>query len=127
MRLKGAEIGLALLIPFLTGCVPMETIWAKLFVGVLGVVVAGIASILSLYKYHENWIEYRGATEALNYEKFLYLTGSGYYMENNTLRAFVERVEGILSKENSRWSQNNVTQKKEGHPECKYNSGKAPH
>lgn len=111
MRLKTTEIILALFIPLMAGLgefLPKEGIF---FTGLLGLAVAAIASALTLYKFHENWIEYRGASEALKYEKFLYITGSGFYKDNRIFPLFVERIEGILSKENSRWSAGNSSQK----------------
>ncbi len=72
-------------------------------VGTLGVVVTVVGGILSLFKFHEQWIEYRTAAEALKQEKFLYETGSGPYAVSNRLQVLVERVEAILGRQNSLW------------------------
>ena len=119
MRFRATEIILALLIPFLTGFMNTEYLVSKLIIGSLGVVVAAIASIMTLYKFQENWIEYRSTSESLKYEKFLYLTRSGDYKENATLQNFVERIESILSKENSRWATNNTSAKESTEPTVK--------
>ena len=113
MRLRATEIGLALTIPFLAGYVPMFNEPITLVIGLSSILVAGIASILTLYKFQENWIEYRTLSEALKYEKFLYLTKAGIYKNSGTFPDFVERIEGILSKENAKWSAQNTSEKQE--------------
>ncbi len=113
MRFKVTEIILALIIPLLTGYITTEMVGLKIVVGLIGVVVAAAASIMTLYKFHENWIEYRAMSEALKYEKYLYLAGAGSYKDNKSLSFFVERIEGLLSKEHAQWAANNTTQKEE--------------
>lgn len=111
MRLRASEIVLALIIPFLTGYVNFYKDLFTMLIGLSGIVVAAIASILTLYRYQENWIEYRTYAEALKYEKFLYLTKAGIYREQLSFPFFVERIEAILSKENAKWSSQNLSQK----------------
>jgi len=113
MRLRALEIGMALTIPFLAGYVPIFKEPITLIIGLASILVAGIASILTLYKFQENWIEYRTLSEALKYEKFLYLTKAGVYRNATSFPDFVERVEGILSKENAKWSAQNTSEKQE--------------
>ena len=43
--------------------------------------------------------------EQLKHEKFLYLTDIKPYDSENKFPALVERIEGLISKENSSWSQ----------------------
>ena len=104
MRLKVFEIILALFVPFLTGYITDHTTWLKITVGLIGVSVAAIAGITTLYKLQENWLAYRGVAESLKYEQFLYLTKSGPYKDPDTFSAFVERIESIISKENTKWT-----------------------
>jgi hypothetical protein len=104
MRLKVMEIFLALFVPFLTGYITSNTPGLKITVGLIGVMVAAIAGITTLYKLQENWLTYRGVAESLKYEQFLYLTRSGPYKDPDAFPAFVERIEGLISKENTKWT-----------------------
>src|SRR6185503_6870617 len=65
LRMKIAEIVLALLIPFLTGYINDKTIELKIVIGVIGIIVAAIAGLITLIKFQENWIEYRSVAESL--------------------------------------------------------------
>ena len=49
------------------------------------------------------WIEYRSTCESLKHEKFLFLSGAEPYCEENSYHLLVQRVEGLISKENSEW------------------------
>lgn len=113
MRLRAIEIVLALMIPFIAGYVEIYQHLATFIIGISSIVVAAIASILTLYKFQENWVEYRSFSEALKYEKFLYLTKAGIYREKAHFSDFAERIEGILSKENAKWSAQNTLQQEE--------------
>ncbi|NLZ94545.1 MAG: DUF4231 domain-containing protein [Bacteroidales bacterium] len=107
-RLKIAEMVCSASIPILVA------FWNSLtyippIVALLGAVVTVIAGIHGLYNFHENWIEYRSTAETLKHEKFMYLTQSGIYKDNeNAFYQFVERVESIISHENTNWAQLNV-------------------
>lgn len=104
-RLKVIEILSAALIPFLVAYSD-ESLLIQVLVGVLGISIAFIAGLLSLYKYQENWIEYRTTSETLKHQKFLYETRCPPY--NNDTDRFVKLVqvcEGLISKENSNWAQ----------------------
>ena len=103
--LKIAEIIIALSIPFLANFIIEGNVSMKYVIGFLGVIVAAIAGLISLMKYQENWIEYRTTAESLKHEKFLFLTKSGPYSHSAALERFVERVENLISKENSNWAQ----------------------
>lgn len=71
----------------------------------LGAVIAIISGVLGLYKFQENWIQYRTTSETLKHEKYLFLTRSEPYSGKDSLKLLVERVEGMISKENTNWSQ----------------------
>lgn len=104
-RLRNIELLLSALIPFLVGYIPQYNFLA-LCVGVIGVIITFITGALSLYKFQENWIEYRTVCETLKHEKFMYLTSSGIYATTeNPFLLLVERVESIISHENSNWTQ----------------------
>ena len=103
-RLRGAEFICAALIPVLAAfgdtysCVPIV-------MGVLGAVVVVLASFLSLGQYQENWVQYRTTCESLRHEKYRFLTKTGAYGGKNAFSLLVDRVESLISKENSEWSQ----------------------
>lgn len=101
--LRIAEIVAASSIPFFVGHIHQTDSKVKLVVGLLGVVVAVIAGIVSLCKFHEYWIEYRTTCETLKHHKYLYLTKSAPYDEENAFNVLVENVESLISKENSNW------------------------
>ena len=101
--LRIAEIVAATSIPFLVGYIHEADSKVKFVVGLLGVVVAIIAGIIPLCKFHEHWIEYRTTCETLKHHKYLYLTKSAPYDEENAFNVLVENIESLISKENSNW------------------------
>lgn len=102
--LKVSEIVLALLIPFLSGYISKDSSGRLVVtVGILGFAVAVLSSLNTLFKLQENWIQYRGVSESLKHEKFLYLTKGGLYGENGDFSVFAEKFENFLSKENAQW------------------------
>jgi len=102
-RLRLIEIVFAAIIPFLAGIGPSLPYY-QLIIGALGVLIAISAGASALYKFHENWIEYRTTTETLKHEKFLYLEKCSPYDNEDAHCKLVQRVEGLISKENSKWS-----------------------
>lgn len=102
--LRLLEIAFASTSPFLVSQITADTPALKIIVGSMGVCVAVIAGIVSLYRFQENWIEYRSTAESLKHEKFLFLTKSPPYDGDNSFHAFVSNVESLISKENAAWS-----------------------
>ena len=96
-------------IPFLIPYANNNTPIIKIIIGVMGIIIALIAGVMNLYKFQENWINYRTTAESLKHEKYLYLTKSGIYNINNKidtpLNNLVTRIESIISKENTKWFQ----------------------
>ncbi|MDF9797279.1 hypothetical protein OKW21_002542 [Catalinimonas alkaloidigena] len=90
-------------IPFLSAYIA-ENNYIAIFVGIIGVTVAAITAVNSLYKFQENWIAYRSTCESLKLQKYLYLTGTEPYHEKETFNLLVQNVEMIISKENGSWS-----------------------
>ena len=76
-----------------------------LTIGIIGVIVAVLTGIASLYRFQELWVDYRLTAEALTQEKYRYLTGTAPYDSGDGLQLLVERVESILSEQNSQWQQ----------------------
>jgi len=111
-RLQVIAIIGAATIPFLTGYIGEETQWIKITIGALGLVVAAITAILSLYQFQENWIEYRTTCESLKHEKYTYLTKTAPYDVENSFALLVERVETLISKENTNWTRQAKSYKK---------------
>lgn len=102
--LRLVEIVSAALIPFIAG-MGDKILYNAWIVGGLGVLIAVAAATSSLFKFHENWIQYRTTVEQLKHEKFLYLTGIKPYDSENRFPVLVERIECLISKENSYWAQ----------------------
>jgi hypothetical protein len=101
-RLRFLEISSASTIPFLSGF--SSTIpYSEWIIALLGMVIAISAGAGSLFKYHENWLEYRSTTEALKQEKVLYLTEVAPYDTEDRFKVLVTRAENIMSNEKNNW------------------------
>lgn len=87
--------------------------WARVIVAVLGSATAITTGVVSLYQFREHWIEYRTTAESLKHEKYLYQTGTDPYVGDDAFSVLVERVEALVSQENTAWQQRLKTQKKE--------------
>ncbi len=102
-RLRMIEIVCASLIPLLSG-LSGSIAYSEWIIGILGVAIAVAAATDNLYKFQENWIQYRSNTETLKHEKYLYMTNSTPYSGNDKFEMLVTRIESQISKENSNWS-----------------------
>lgn len=102
--LRVVEIVAAALIPFLSG-MGDKVLFGQWVVGALGVTIAIAAAAGSLFKYHENWIQYRVTSEQLKHEKYLFATHSGPYEDAARFQQLVQRVEALISKEAATWAQ----------------------
>jgi len=100
---KIAQIILSATIPFAAGYIDSIKV-LSVVVGVMGVIVTSIEGILTMGKYHENWIEYRRICETLKHEKYMFLTGTGVYKNEASFPNLVERVESVISQENVNWA-----------------------
>ncbi len=101
--LRLTEIVAAAIIPLLSG-MGNNVLYGNWIIGSLGMLIAISAATGSLFKYHENWIQYRATSEALKHEKFLFLGRSSPYDGENAFQILVQRVEQLISKENSNWT-----------------------
>lgn len=71
---------------------------------VIAVLVAISTAALKTFKYHENWINYRTTCETLRKEYHYYEADIHGYGEAEDKEAlFVERVESLVSRENTLW------------------------
>ncbi len=111
--LRIVEIVAAASIPFLVGYITDTEPLFRTVVGLLGLSIAVITAVVSLCQFHENWVEYRTTCESLKHEKFLFLTRTEPYNVDTPFPLLVQRVESMISKENTTWSQYIRPQKKE--------------
>jgi len=74
-----------------------------IIVPVLGALIAIVSGILGLYKFQENWTGYRTTSEALQQEKHLFLTKTAPYHDEDAFNLLVNRVESLISQENTKW------------------------
>ena len=83
----------------------------QVLTGAMGVAVATIGGLLSLYRFQEKWIEYRVTAESLKREKFFFLTGTAPYDVDDRFQTLVTRVEAILAAENVQWAESTAAKK----------------
>lgn len=107
-RYQVIEIIIASCIPFFAGY-STKALWVPIVIGVCGVIITVIESITKLYKFHENWIQYRTTSELLKHQKYLYVTNSYPYSGCNETpyNIFVSNIEQIISSENGQWKVTN--------------------
>jgi hypothetical protein len=93
-------------IPVVNLWVAGDPYWAGVLSAILGGVVVVAASVGKLFKFHENWLQYRALAEALERERELYSVGAADYTEADEAgrnRLLVERVESILASTTSQF------------------------
>jgi hypothetical protein len=103
-RLRIVELIAGASIPFLAAYITDTTLILKLVVGCLGLVITIITGAVTLYKFQENWIEYRTTCETLRHEKYLYLSQTEPYDISDPFKLLVQRVENLISRENTQWA-----------------------
>ena len=70
----------------------------------LSVIVAIGTSAIKTFKYQELWLNYRTISETLKKEYIFYIHRLGDYSDSeNPDMLFIERVETLISRENSLW------------------------
>lgn len=105
-RFQVVEIILAATTPILGTAALVYDNWNLFFtlaMSAFGAAIAVIESLCKMYKWHENWIQYRYISELLKHEKFLYITKASPYDEENAFEFLVQRVERTISSENVNW------------------------
>lgn len=105
LSLRWTEVVAAALIPFLSGRTDPKQPLFSISIGILGVLIAVCAATSSLFQFQERWIEYRTTSESLKKEKFLYLTRVEPYHDGEAFGILVQRIENLVSKENTTWAQ----------------------
>jgi hypothetical protein len=105
--LRLAEIVLAAAIGLLAGYTQVsgyET-YVGSAIGAIGLIVAVLAGVMSLYLFQEYWNEYRANAEALKQEKYLYLARVEPCNGDRPFELLVQRVEALLKSETTGWAQ----------------------
>ena len=103
-RLQIVIIVAGSLLPFLAGFQRQYAAmsWA---IGALGVLVAVVTGVISLYRFQELWVDYRLTAENLQQEKYRFLTRVPPYDGDGALALLVDRVESVLAEQNAQWQQ----------------------
>ncbi len=88
-------------IPVLIASIPKTHQWITIAISIF---LAIGTTALKTFKFQENWINYRTISETLKKEKYFYDAGLDAYSDTSDKEAlFVERVESLISRENSLW------------------------
>ncbi|MFM2375713.1 MAG: hypothetical protein RLZZ165_810 [Bacteroidota bacterium] len=112
-RLKVVEVVLASFVPFLSALINEDNAGTlKVIVGLVGVGITLLSGVLLVYKFQEDWVNYRSTAEALTAEKFKFLARTGPYQGSDASSIFIEKVERILGDESQKW-QTYAMEKKE--------------
>ncbi|MBS1614686.1 MAG: DUF4231 domain-containing protein [Bacteroidetes bacterium] len=80
----------------------------KVTLSIAGAFVALCESLLALYKFHENWTNYRQAAEGLTQHKFLFSTGAAPYSGADAFTLFVQNAENLMAGERIQWLKQNT-------------------
>jgi len=84
---------------------------------VIGALIVIATGVTQLEKYQENWMIYRTTSELLKKEKYFFENSAGEYSkieEEDKKKLLVERVEGIVSSETSKYFTIHQPSQKEG-------------
>ena len=100
--LRIIEIVFAASIPLFTSLLVREP-QMTIVISAVGVLIVVISGVLGLYKFQENWIEYRMTAERLKHEKYMFLTRTSPYDKERAFGILVERIEAELAKEGISW------------------------
>lgn len=102
---KGLIIVFSATIPLIAGLESCSS-FKNIILGILGSLIAIISGLSGLLKFQEKWTEYRTTSETLKHEKILFQTKTGPYNEEpEPFKLLVTRIENLVSKEHSAWSQ----------------------
>ncbi len=90
-------------VPVLVTLIPTWK-WVPIITIILSIILAITTAALKTFKFEENWISYRTVAESLKKEKYYYDAGAiEYATAEGKKRLFVERVEALISSENTLW------------------------
>lgn len=97
LSIRTIEFTIAILIPFLASYI------ASLYIGLMGVIVAICAGMLTILKFHDNWIKYRRTSEMLKYHLNIFENKVEPYNDEDSYSKFVRMVESTILNENNEW------------------------
>jgi hypothetical protein len=80
----------------------------KVALSIAGAIVALCEALLTLYKFRDNWTNYRNAAEGLTQHKFLFVTGAAPYGGADAFALFVQNAESIMAGERIQWLKQNT-------------------
>ena len=84
---------------------------------VASAMVAALAGLQKAFRFHENWVEYRTTAEQLKKEGYYYEFRCGDYSAAESAdRLFVERVESLISRQNTLWTARTLRPEENGSP-----------
>lgn len=107
---------LSSIVPVLIIVVPEKY---QLYTVAISVLLSISTSGLKTFKFQETWINYRTISETLKKEKYFYDAELDNYSECNDRNAvFVERVEALISRENSMWIMTHTKKEKDTEEGC---------
>ncbi|MEU6403049.1 DUF4231 domain-containing protein [Streptomyces sp. NPDC046985] len=101
LRMRTISVVGGALVPVL---VNLDLSFAKLTATVLSLIVVGSVSLESVYRYREQWKNYRSTEQLLGHERVYFETKVGPYLGLSDSEAFttlVARVESAIANENS--------------------------
>ncbi|MEU9921489.1 DUF4231 domain-containing protein [Streptomyces griseoluteus] len=101
LRMRTVSVVGGALVPVL---VNLDLSFAKLTATVLSLIVVGSVSLESVYRYREQWKNYRSTEQLLGHERIYFETKVGPYSglsENEAFTTLVARVESAIANENS--------------------------
>lgn len=101
LRMRTISVVGGALVPVL---VNLDLSFAKLTATVLSLIVVGSVSLESVYRYREQWKNYRSTEQLLGHERVYFEARVGPYSglsENEAFSTLVARVESSIANENS--------------------------
>ncbi|MFF0966447.1 DUF4231 domain-containing protein [Streptomyces sp. NPDC003703] len=101
LRMRTISVVGGALVPVL---VNLDLSFAKLTATVLSLIVVGSVSLESVYRYREQWKNYRSTEQLLGHERIYFETKVGPYSglsESDAFTTLVARVERAIANENS--------------------------
>lgn len=102
--LRVLGVAIALSIPVMSGFLTNENAGGlKFLISIAGAAVALCEALLTLYKFRDNWTNYRNSAENLTQHKFLFAAGASPYNVPDAFILFVQTCEGIMSGERVAW------------------------
>jgi hypothetical protein len=99
MSIKVSQIGLAALVPVLSGAGAAASL-----VGSLGAGVVALEGVQQLFQFHRNWVQYRATANLLGHEQYLHsVRAESYARAEDPDGLLAVRVERLLQGEAQQW------------------------